>query len=102
MKRKFSTVFFYITALCAVSLPLFAQLTGTKTIKSSGGTYASFASAIAALNAQGVGSGGVTFDVAAGFTESTTAVLTITATGTALNPIVFQKSGTGTNPKITR
>jgi hypothetical protein len=71
---------------------LLAQLTGTKTIP---GNYATIAAAITDLNTQGVGTGGVTFNVASGYTESTTAPLIVTATGTAANPIVFQKSGTG-------
>ena len=74
-----------------------AQLTGPKTIP---GDYATVAAAITALNAQGVGAGGVTFNIAAGYSE-TAANLVVTATGTAANPIVFQKSGTGTNPIIT-
>ncbi len=78
---------------------LMAQLTGTKTIP---GNYASIAAAITDLNTQGVGAGGVTFNVASGYTESTTAPIIITATGTAANPIVIQKSGTGANPVITR
>ncbi|MEI6889952.1 MAG: hypothetical protein WCL03_11820 [Bacteroidota bacterium] len=40
-----------------------AQLTGVKTIKSSGGDYATFTDAITALNTAGVGVGGVTFNV---------------------------------------
>ena len=78
---------------------LVAQLTGTKTIP---GNYASIEAAVTDLNTQGVGTGGVTFNVASGYTESTTAPIIITATGTAANPIVFQKSGTGANPVITR
>jgi hypothetical protein len=74
-----------------------AQLTGPKTIP---GSYATLAAAITDLNAQGVGAGGVTFNVAAGYTE-TAANLLITASGTAANPIVFQKSGSGANPLIT-
>jgi hypothetical protein len=74
-----------------------AQLTGTKTIP---GSYATLAAAITDLNTQGVGTGGVTFNIAAGYTE-TAANLLITATGTAANPIVFQKSGSGANPLIT-
>ncbi|WP_165822087.1 T9SS type A sorting domain-containing protein [Hymenobacter edaphi] len=73
-----------------------AQLTGTKAIP---GDYASLSAAITDLNTAGVGAGGVTFNVAAGYTE-TAANLTITATGTAANPIVFQKSGSGANPLI--
>jgi hypothetical protein len=75
----------------------FAQLTGIKTIP---GDYATIAAAITALNSSGVGSGGVTFNVAAGFTE-TASNLIITATGTSANQIVFQKSGSGANPLIT-
>ncbi len=76
-----------------------AQLTGTKTIP---GDYASVAAAVTDLNAVGVGAGGVTFNVDAGYTESITAAINITATGTSANPVVFQKSGSGANPKITR
>jgi hypothetical protein len=78
-----------------------AQLTGIKTV-GTGGIYTTIAAAIADLNLVGVGPGGVTFNVAAGHTETTTAVLEITATGVAGNPIIFQKSGSGANPSITR
>ena len=73
-------------------------LTGTKTI-GTGGNYANFTAAINALNTSGVGTGGVTFNVLAGsvFEEN---VPVITATGTAANSIIFQKSGTGANPVI--
>ncbi|MCK9165729.1 MAG: hypothetical protein M0P45_07880, partial [Candidatus Cloacimonas sp.] len=73
-------------------------LTGTKTI-GSGGNYATFTDAVNALNGCGVGSGGVTFNVYAGsvFEEN---IPIITTTGTASNPIIFQKSGTGENPVI--
>ncbi|MFN3528993.1 MAG: choice-of-anchor Q domain-containing protein [Bacteroidia bacterium] len=77
----------------------FAQLTGTKSIP---GDYASIAAAITDLNTQGVGGGGVIFNVAAGHTESSTADILLTATGTASNTITFQKDGAGNNPKITR
>ena len=75
-----------------------AQLSGPKSIP---GDYASIADAITDLNAQGVGSGGVTFNVAAGHTETIAAVLSVTATGTVSDPIVFQKSGGGANPVVT-
>ncbi|MFN3951391.1 MAG: beta strand repeat-containing protein, partial [Thermaurantimonas sp.] len=73
-------------------------LTGIKTIP---GDYATIAAAVADVNANGVGAGGVTFNVAAGHTETISATIVLTATGTAANPIVFQKSGTGANPLIT-
>lgn len=77
-----------------------AQLTGTKHIP---GDYATITAAVAALNTSGVGSGGVTFAVAADYTETITATISITATGTAANPIVFQKDPltSGNNPLIT-
>src|ERR1044071_6078929 len=80
--------------------PAFAQLSGTKTIP---GDYPTVSAAVTALNASGVGSGGVTFNIAAGYTETISAPIALTATGTAADPIVFQKDplGVGANPKIT-
>ncbi len=78
---------------------LYAQLSGTYSIP---GDYSTIAAAVNDLNSQGVGSGGVTFNVAAGYTENITSPITITATGTASNPIYFQKSGTGANPVVNR
>ena len=83
-----------------------AQLTGTKTI---GTDYATVAAAITVLNAQGVGAGGVTFNVPAGYTETftspTAGSITLNSNspnpGTAANPIIFQKTGAGNNPLIT-
>lgn len=74
-----------------------APLSGTKTIKVSGGTYSSFGEAIATLNANG-SSGALTFNVDAGttFNETPTA---ITVSGASAD-ITFQKAGTGANPKI--
>lgn len=73
-------------------------LTGTKTIP---GSYSSIANALTDLNTNGVGTGGVTFNIAAGYTETITAKLLLTATGTATDSIIFQKSGSGANPLIT-
>jgi plastocyanin len=75
-------------------------LAGTKTIP---GDYATIAAAIADLNAQGVGSGGVTFNVAAGHTETSSNIVVAIATNqpTVSNTVVFQKSGSGANPLIT-
>jgi trimeric autotransporter adhesin len=77
----------------------YGQLTGTKTIP---GDYATIAAAIADLNTNGVGTGGVTFNVTAGHTETTTETIIVTTPGISGNAIVFQKSGAGANPKITR
>ncbi|MBK7683916.1 MAG: hypothetical protein IPJ26_16270 [Bacteroidetes bacterium] len=66
----------------------FAQLTGSKFIP---GDYLTVTAAVADLNAQGVGAGGVTFEVTAGYTETLAGRLDITATGTLADPIVFRK-----------
>jgi len=78
-----------------------AQISGTYTIP--GATYPTIASAITALNTSGVGTGGVTFNVTAGYTETFPTLTSglITATGTSANQIIFQKSGSGANPLIT-
>ncbi|HCB63205.1 MAG TPA: hypothetical protein DHV29_01740 [Bacteroidales bacterium] len=79
----------------------YGQLSGIKAIP---GDYATITAAVTDLNTVGVGPGGVTFNVAAGYTESTTAEIVVTATGTATDPIIFQKdpAGVGANPLITR
>ncbi|MEO5892083.1 MAG: hypothetical protein ABIQ31_17680 [Ferruginibacter sp.] len=80
--------------------PSYAQLTGVKTIP---GDYATITSAVNALNTSGVGTGGVTFNVAGGYTETISATISLTATGTSANPITFQKTpaSAGANPRIT-
>jgi|GEM_PF-1032067 len=97
MKKSISILIMGLL-LSAVS---FAQpLTGVKTIP---GDYPTVAAAIAALNSSGVGAGGVTFNVNAGHNEAfpnATAGRITTATSSASNPVVFQKSGTGNNPSI--
>ena len=107
MKKCFSSSVWFIQEILLIMLLIigftsasFAQLTGVKTIP---GTYATLAAAIADLNSQGVGSGGVTFNIAAGYTETLSSLSAglITATGTSANPIVFQKSGGGADPLIT-
>jgi len=94
----------FFTLMVAVGLTMMTSgqpLTGIKSIP---GDYATIPMAIAALNAQGVGSGGVIFNVTAGHidTLATGTSGLITATGTSTDTIVFQKdpSTTGNNPKI--
>jgi hypothetical protein len=95
----FKKLIFTLILLC-ISSGILAQLTGVKTIP---GNYASITAAVADLNTSGVGAGGVTFNIAAGYTETISSTISITATGTSANPIVFQKdpSTTGANPLIT-
>ncbi len=75
-----------------------AQLSGIYTVP---GSYSTIAAAITDLNSAGV-AGGVTINIAAGHTETVaTGGLSLTATGTSANPIIFQKSGVGANPLLT-
>jgi hypothetical protein len=87
-------IFFAFTVLL-LCFSLKAQLAGTYTVP---GTYTSMAAVINDLNLLGV-TGPVTINVSSGYTETVpVGGLTLTATGTAVNPIVFQKTGTGANP----
>lgn len=79
---------------------LFAQLSGTKTICTTGCDYSSVTSAVASLNSNGVGYGGVTFKISPGHIDTLTSAIVLTATGTPSNPISFIKNGSGANPKI--
>ncbi len=77
-------------------------MTGTYTIDPNGSgsnNFTTFAAAVSSLNLNGPGTGGVTFLVADGATFNETEI-TITATGTSSNPIIFQQSGAGTKPVI--
>jgi|GEM_PF-6493586 len=80
MRKHYLALCALLTAYCGQ-----AQLTGTKTIP---GDYADLAAAVTDLNAAGVGTGGVTFQVNAA--QSLSAPLVISVSGTATNPIVFQ------------
>ena len=81
---------------------LYAQLTGIKNIP---GDYATVTAAVTDLNTQGVGAGGVTINVAAGYTEVLTAPLVLTiATNapSATKPVTFKRAaGMGANPLLT-
>ncbi len=99
MKKSLLTL---IIALLFGALSFAQPLTGVKTIP---GDYPSLASAIASLNTNGVGAGGVTFKInTVAYTETfstPTAGYITTLTGSAANPIVFMKNAAGVNPIIT-
>ncbi len=92
-------------ALDNIKLISKGPLIGSKTIQP-GGDFETFKDAVDELNLVGVGSGGVTFNVQAGQTFNTTiptsvqSVYSIASIGSLANPIVFQKSGSGANPKL--
>ncbi len=77
----------------------FSQLSGTFSIPTD---YASLSAFATALNTVGVGPGGVTLNVPAGYTESVTAPILFTTTGSTGNEITIVKSGAGANPVISR
>jgi hypothetical protein len=96
MKKALVLLLFIAGVLTNYAQPL----TGIKTIP---GDFANLTVAVDSLNAKGVGTGGVTFQVSAGLVFNLTAnpyALKITATGTAANPIVFEKAGVGANPLL--
>ncbi|MCU0441862.1 MAG: hypothetical protein MUE96_05640 [Bacteroidia bacterium] len=97
--RNKALAFMFTVVLFVIGNALHGQaLTGTKNVP---GDFATLKMAIDTLNTNGVGTGGVTITINAGYTETITSTLVLTATGTATNPIVFQKTGVGTNPTIT-
>ena len=98
--NNFSKMTKFFTRLCILTclvLSVFtaqAQLTGTKTIP---GDYATVALAVSALNTNGVGAGGVTISITAAGSETNTAAtgISLTATGTAGNPIIIANNSGG-------
>src|SRR4030065_2368035 len=76
----------------------FGQLSGTKVI-GSGGDYATFAAAVSALNSQGVGAGGVTFNVKTGTYNEQIRIGNVSNTS-ASNPVIFQ-SQSGNRADVT-
>ncbi|MCX6307043.1 MAG: T9SS type A sorting domain-containing protein [Bacteroidetes bacterium] len=95
---------FIALTMCSLS---FGQLSGQKFIPGITGdpnSYATLALAISDLNSVGVGPGGVTFNVATGYTEFTVIPLLITATGTLADPILFRKDPAlvGVHPVVHR
>lgn len=98
---KFTKLYFYCFAFLFFSIKSYSQISGVQTIP---GSYPSFAALVTDLNTLGVGPGGLTVNVSAGYTEALSAplVLTIaTNTTSSSRPLVIQKSGAGANPKLT-
>ncbi len=81
-----------------------AQVSGIKTI---GVDYPTLAAAITDLNTVGVGVGGATINVPAGYTETAPSggyvlgTTLLNATLIATNPLVIKKNGAGANPLFT-
>ncbi|MCD9853266.1 T9SS type A sorting domain-containing protein [Epilithonimonas sp. JDS] len=81
-----------------------AQVTGSKTI---GADYTTLSDAFADLNTKGVGSGGVTLNIPAGYSETAPAggfqlgSTVLNATLSTANPLIIQKNGSGANPLFT-
>jgi len=96
--------YFSFSARWLLLVLLFSGTTAwAQTIKTLPGDYASFTVAINDINTN-FPTGGVTVNVAAGYSEAPTSALPLLmaqGTGGATRQIIFQKSGTGANPKIT-
>ena len=104
MKQLSQKLFLAIFLVLFASSNLFGQLTGIKTIGTAG-TYTTFALAVTALNAQGVGAGGVIFEFvdngAGNYNETITGIQIINPiinVPTATNTVTFRPSAglTGT------
>ncbi len=95
---KYPYILFILFLQAMLVSTLHAQLTGTKTIP---GDYATIADAITAVNASGVTTPGVMFNIAPGHTETGVNYTINTSTSSSTSPIIFQKFGFGDNPKIT-
>jgi hypothetical protein len=98
MMIKFTKKLLCIVLVLFFGMKMRSQMSGVYTVP---GSFSSIAAAITSLNAVGI-SGAVTINIAAGYTETAPAGgYSLTATGTSVNPVVFQKSGAGANPLIT-
>src|SRR6185436_3715501 len=106
MKNIFNikiTILSCIIAACFITTAN-AQVTGPKTI---GIDYTTLALAITDLNTNGVGAGGATINMNAGYTETAPAggyvlgSVLLNASLSVANTLVFQKSGGGANPLLT-
>ncbi len=90
-----------VSCLLGLTFTIKSQVTGVKSIPAD---FANIQAAVAALNLNGVGAGGATINIPAGYTEALTnpIVLTMTANASgATNPLVFRKNGVGANPLVT-
>lgn len=96
--KNFFVVLFILVSL-TIGKQTNAQLSGSKSIP---GDYPSIKNAVADLNIQGVGTGGVVFNIAANHVDTASnLVISITSNQpTSSNTVVFQKSGSGSNPLI--
>src|SRR5215831_14095596 len=94
--KKSGIIIASLFSLLLISADASAQLKGVKSVP---GDYPTLAAAIADLNRQGVGPGGVILNVAAGYQETApSGGFTITAIGSPANPIALRKSGEGVDP----
>ncbi len=92
----------FIFLLVNFSLTLSLKATPITGIFSIPGDYSSISAAITDINTNGVGNGGVIFNINAGYTESVTGLsITTLSTVDSNHFIIFRKSVSGVNPKIT-
>lgn len=97
--RMLASILALSALLCFVNTN--AQVAGIKTVGGSSPDYLTLAQAIDSINAQGVGTGGLILEVAAGHTENMANKTIATNTTSATNPLVIRKSGFAANPLFT-
>jgi len=78
----------------SLSINGFSQLNGLKTIGGTAPDYDTFTDAVGALNTQGVGSGGVTFNMRSGIYAGEVSITAITSSD---NPIIFRSESLNAN-----
>ncbi|PKN73640.1 MAG: hypothetical protein CVU50_02690 [Candidatus Cloacimonetes bacterium HGW-Cloacimonetes-3] len=99
MKKKITLFMFLLIMLGTMSTLMYGTV--TKTVAATGADFTTLAAAVTWLNGQTIDDNFV-IDVTPGHTESVTAPIILTATGTSSFSITIQKATAGANPIITR
>jgi hypothetical protein len=89
-KKTPATIPFLAILLLAFATPAFPQLSGIKTIGGSSADYTSVEEAILDLNAQGVGTGGVTFLIRDGIYNENDNLDIVDVNSSVDNPVLFR------------
>ncbi|MBK6937506.1 MAG: hypothetical protein IPH18_11935 [Chitinophagaceae bacterium] len=101
--RKLYFLLFTVLFTAISNAQIGVTVTGnTNTTPNLQASYTSLAAAITDLNTVTTFTGSVTFNLAAGTSESVTSQLNITLAGDPANAITFIKSGAGANPLVSR
>ena len=101
MKKLYQSLFIIVVFIFVNNLQAQVIVTSPTGTGAPSASYSTLADAVTAINSGVIHTGTITCSVNAGHIETAPAEgITLTATGTATNPITFIKNGTGTNPVI--